>query len=132
MGNLVQRCQVNEKSQLPLWPPIHFPEAIALLTAVPSKPVTSENASTVPVTLPTDPSTVEPTVDIVLSTVSNAPSVGDPPIEVEPPDSHSEENVVEFVTSLPVESTSHAAEELEVQPLRKTERFARHLIGRRP
>jgi hypothetical protein len=88
---------------------------------LPKSPVTPENApSSVPVTLPTVPLTVEPTVDTVLSIVSNAPSVEEPPTEVDEPEPHSEDDVVEFVTSLPLKPTSHAAEEQEVQPPRRT------------
>jgi hypothetical protein len=64
---------------------------------------------------------VEPTVDTLLSTASNAPSVDEPPTEVDFPEPQSEEDVDEFVTVLLLKPTSHAAEALDVQPPRRTE-----------
>jgi hypothetical protein len=98
-------------------------------TALSTVPVTSDNApSTVPVTLPTDPLTVDPTVDTLLSTASNAPSVDEPPTEVDFPEPHSEDDVDEFVTVLLLKPTSHAAEALDVQPPRRTERCVSRVV----
>jgi hypothetical protein len=107
----------------------HLTKVSTLRTARPRTPVTSDTAlSTVPVTLATDPLAVDPTVDTLVSTASNAPSVDEPPTEVDFPEPHSEDDVDELVTVLLLKPTSHAAEALDVQPPRRTGRCVSHVV----